>query len=175
MGKCKLCTRDIGEDSPFTNYCSSECERKAVSHYGEEKGIKKGLGCFASILLVIGVISFNGIKECSSDKKQIPKENQVVLKENGNSSNQTLEEKNISDESIFSNEDTLKIKKETTSSNTVIDSNNSRMNNYTNHQDEIKKAIELLKQDKSVGEVADLTSLTRKEIRQLKRELRNEE
>lgn len=174
MERCKLCDRPIGKDSPFSNYCSSECEKRAVSHYGEEKGRKKEIGCFATILIFIVVISFNGIKECSSDKKQIPKENQSIEIDSQNTTNQTKEEKNIYDESIISEDETVNVKDETISNDTVVNRDNSRTVNYTNPQDEIK-ATEMLKQDKSVGEIADSTSLTRKEIRQLRRKLRKEE
>ena len=51
MKICKLCPKPIGEDSPFSDYCSSECERKAVSIHGMEKGTKKGPGFFATILI----------------------------------------------------------------------------------------------------------------------------
>ena len=40
MSKCNLFERIIEDNSPYTNYCSSTCERKAVG-YGEEKGRKK--------------------------------------------------------------------------------------------------------------------------------------
>lgn len=175
MGKCKLCTRDIGEDSPFTNYCSSECERKAVGHYGEEKGIKKGLGFVSTIIIIIAGIAFFGIKECNSGKKQISKENQVTEIDSQNTTNQSKEEKYINDEGIISAEDTVNVKNETIINDIIVDSSNSRMVNYTNHQEQIKKATEMLNQDKSVSEIADTTSLTRKEIRQLRRKLRNEE
>ena len=38
----------------------------------------------------------------------------------------------------------------------------------------VKKAIDMLKRDKSVGDIMDSTNLSRKEIRQIRRQLRNE-
>ena len=69
MAICILCERTIKDNSPYSNYCSQTCKEKG-ERYGEEKGRKKGLGCLATILIIIAGISFNGIKECSSGKNK---------------------------------------------------------------------------------------------------------
>ena len=48
------------------------------------------------------------------------------------------------------------------------------LKSYERYQLEVDKATEMLKRNKSVGEIADSTMLSRQEIRQLKRKLRRE-
>ncbi len=169
MKKCILCDRYITDDSPFTNYCSTTCERKGVG-YGEKKGIKKSAGCFGIIILVVG-ISFFGINKYSSEEKQISNENQVIRIDNQNATNQTKEEKNISDEIIIR-------EKETVLKNTITKEDLSKPNSEEKKESkdsaEIDKAILMLKQGKSIREIAKSTSLTRKEIRKLRRKFRDE-
>ena len=198
MKICKLCPKPIGKDSPFSDYCSSECEKKAVSVHGMEKGTKKGLGFFATIIVIIAGTFFIGIKECTSGKKQTSKENQIVDIDSQNATNQTKEIQNISDDNInideaysqidekeeeLSNKSSddsksdqeLSEQKDSLNKNNTANSKPIRMVEYEKHQDEIKKATEMLKQDKSIDEIAETTLLTRKEVRQLRRKLRNEE
>lgn len=176
MSKCILCTRPIPDSSPYDNYCSPICEKKGVG-YGEEKGRKKGLGFFSSILILIAGTSFYGIKECNSEKKLITNDKEVieiesqVVPEIQNVSNQKIEEKETSEQAIINNEGDVSTKSETISNDTLVTNNNSRMVDYINYQNKIKKANEMLKQGKSVSEIADSTSLTRSQIRQLRRKL----
>lgn len=171
MKKCILCERPIKENSPFSNYCSSICERKGIG-YGEEKGKKKGLGCFATIIIIIvGFVAYS-IRESSSEKKQTSNENQIKRVDIQNSTNRIKKEKDISEEIIISEKDTFSqsILNEEDLENADLVEQNEQTKSA-----EVEKAIEMLKQDKSIKEIANSTTLNKKEIRQLKRKLRNEE
>ncbi len=170
MKKCLLCDRYISDDSPFSNYCSTTCEKKGVG-YGEEKGKKKSAGCFGIIILIVGISLF-GINKYSSEDEQVPKENQVISIDNQNSTNQTKEEKNISAEIIISEKETIL---ENTVTNEDLSNPNLGEKNESNNSAEIDKAILMLKQGKSIREIANSTTLTSKEIRRLRRKFRDDE
>mgnify|MGYP003408369146 FL=1 len=95
-----------------------------------------------------------------------------VAPEIQNQSNKKVEEKATSEQTIINNEGDVSTKSETIiNDDTLVTNSNSRMVDYINYQNKIKKANEMLKQGKSVGEIADSTSLTRSQIRQLRRKL----
>ena len=189
MGKCNWCGKNF-ENGPFSNYCSKKCEKEAVDN-GEKKGVSYSSGIFVVILFMIIFFSF---KKCNSSTKQelnenkienndsITNENLTISNNETNSENQINEEESDSQtESYDGNstnpELTEKNESETITENdttSITDDSNFRMKKYEEHQDEIKKATEMLKQEKSIDEIEETTSLTRKEIRQLRRKLRNE-
>jgi|LakMenE01Jun11ns_1017448.scaffolds.fasta_scaffold9953156_6 hypothetical protein len=177
MKICKLCPKPIGEDSPFSDYCSSECERKAVGVHGMEKGTRKGSGFFATILIIIVGIFFVGIKQCGSEKKQITKESQDIELDSQNTNDKTKQEGNISAETILSEEDTVNGKYETINNEAEVEKESSYTltKSYERYQADVDKAIEMLKRGKSVRVIADSTVLLKEDIRKLKRKLRNDE
>lgn len=187
MGKCNWCEKNF-EKGPFSNYCSKKCEKEAVDN-GEKKGVSYSSGIFVVILFMIIYFSF---KKCNSSTRQELNENKIentdsITNENLSISNDTNSENQIDDKEYNSqtelnegnstnpeltekNESATITENDTTS---ITDNSNFRMKEYEKHQDKIKKATEMLKQDKSIDEIEETSSLTRKEIRQLRRELRN--
>lgn len=73
---------------------------------------------------------------------------------------------NTSTNHSFTNKDTSTKSKEFESSNVA--------ETEVTSDENTKRAIDMLKRDKSIGEIMDSTKLSRKEIRQLKRQLKNE-
>jgi hypothetical protein len=190
MGKCNWCGKSF-DNGPFSNYCSKKCEKEAVDN-GEKKGISYSSGIGVVILIMIIYFSF---KNCNSSTKQELNENKIenndsssienstVSNTETNSENQINEEEfnsqtESNEENLTNPELTEKNESVTQTENDstgITDNSNFRMKEYEKHQDEIKQATEMLKQEKSIDEIEESTSLTRKEIRQLRRKLRNEE
>lgn len=171
MQKCNWCSKSF-EGGPFSNYCSRKCEKDAVNN-GEKKGVSYTSGLGLIILIMVILFSF---KKFTSDKKQSQKENVV---ENNYSTPNVLDNANndINVENISSENPTSE--NETNTQNEVIqgdlpnnspeDANSAEQNETTKSTEET--AIELLKDGKSVREVADSTGMSRQEVRKIKRSL----
>lgn len=194
MKECKLCPKTIPKDSPFTDYCSVECEKKAVREHGMQGGTRRGLNFFSVLVLIVIGVVFLGIKECNSNKKEAQSVNispiQDSIANNEREANEEIhsvqnygtentvqnenEKSPSTDSDIYQNEENIS-KPEPDTVNQTAQNNNFRMVQYQKHQEALQLATELLNENKSIDEIVSKTSLTRKEIRQLRRKLKNEE
>jgi hypothetical protein len=170
MGKCTWCEKSF-EGGPFSNYCSKKCEKEAVNN-GEKKGVSYNSGIGIIILIMIIFFSF---KKFTTDKNQSKKENVENNYSTPNVLDEVNDEINIENISI----DNPTPENETNTQNEIIqgdlpntsseDANSQEQNEKTKVTEET--AIELLRDGKSVREVADSTGMSRQEVRKIKRHL----
>ena len=172
MEKCKWCGKSYKAGLFTSGFCSKKCEIE-----GGDRGVKKTSPIFGVIAIII-VIYFI-FKENNSESKQAPKEN--TIEENYVSPernlNATNSETKISTESSKKEEENNS-QNENSQVNLSVESSNDNTNNQqsnenndsTNNQEEI--VINLLKNGKKIKEIADLTGLSRHEVRVIKRKVK---
>lgn len=173
MQRCNWCNNPIN-GGPFSNYCSKRCEKEAVAN-GEKKGVKYST---ISILGVVIVIAFIIFKSNNSNSDQSKKENRT--EDNYSTPNETVNnqsEKEYASPASPKNGDetaTQNITEQEIVSDESADDNTIQemelQNETTENVEDI--VISLLKNGKSVREVADSTGLSRSEVRKIKRSIK---
>lgn len=129
------------------------------------------LGMCATIVFIIFVLTFKLMDTISPNKSKV-----IISTSNSTNTNnyeQFNSNKTENDFQNFSNYENEESFKNNLKMDTTIIERETTIS--TKHQEDLDNAIEMLKRDKSVREIADSTSLTKKEIRQLRRELRKKE
>jgi hypothetical protein len=170
MQKCNWCSKSF-ENGPFSNYCSKKCEKEAVAN-GEKKGVNYSSGIWIIIIIMIIFYSF---KKFNSGTSYEVKQNSVERSYSAPSehlSSSSKEENNSDLNTTKDNQNTQteKIQESSSNESTVNDVQpESAEQISTSNIEEI--ATSLLREGKSVREVADSTGMSRQEVRKLKRSL----
>lgn len=194
MAKCNWCGTYYKDEIFSNGFCSKKCELE-----GGDRGVKatSPIPKLMGIIVLIPIFAFFAINKNSKKSTETKTSNNVenyneeesinnnstketnfVSESSSNTENESTElvektdneQSNKPEESV---ESTILEEKETENANTQ--NVPSRMLKYQEHQNEVAKAIEMLKQDKSVSEIKDATKLEGSEIRELRRNLRNAE
>lgn len=172
MEKCKWCGKPYKDGLFSSGFCSKKCEIE-----GGNRGVKKRSPFLGIIVIIIAV--FVIFFKNNSEKKQVLKENTV--EENYSSpernSNATNGETKVYIESPKeqvennSQNESSQVNLSVESTNDNTDSQELNENSEANkNQEEI--VINLLKDGKSIKEIADLTGLSRHEVRVIKRKIK---
>jgi hypothetical protein len=194
MAKCNWCGKYYKDELFSNGFCSKKCELE-----GGDRGVKatspapKLIGIIV-LIAIFAVFAINKNSKKSTETKAnsnlenynqeesvydiSTQETNFVSESSNNTENEPTEseekaeneQSNIPEENV---ETTILEEKET--ENSTNQNVPSRMLKYQEHQVEVSKAIEMLKQDKSVSEIKNATKLEGSEIRELRRKLRNEE
>ena len=172
MEKCKWCGKPYKDGLFSTGFCSKKCEME-----GGDRGVKKRSPFLGIIVIIIAV--FVIFFKNNSEKKQVLRENTIEEnyaspEGNSNATNgetKVYEESQIEQVENNSQNESSQVNSSIESSNDNTDSQ--ELNEYseaTRNQEDI--VINLLKEGKSVKEIADLTGLSRHEVRVIKRKLK---
>lgn len=173
MKRCDWCNNPI-EGGPFSNYCSRKCEKEAVSN-GEKKGVRYSSGALG--IIIIMAIYFS-VKSFSS-KTNVEPDQKVTEKNYSEPNNNEIGEP-VRDEYVA---ETPERKSDTVSEDEHKDEvlqeksleNNSQESNEITEKSRTQEeiAIDLLKKGKSIQEIMDATSLSRRDVKKIRTQLEN--
>ncbi|SNR37900.1 sigma-70 RNA polymerase sigma factor region 4 domain-containing protein [Lutibacter flavus] len=173
MEKCKWCGKPYKDGLFSSGFCSKKCEIE-----GGDSGVKKRSPFFGIIVIIIigiYIIFFKNNSESEQVLKENPVEENYTLPE-GNS-NATNRETKIYTESSKEQVDNNSQNEKSQVNSSIESSNDSTINQELNESSEATEnqeeiVINLLKNGKSVKEIANLTGLSRHEVRVIKRKIK---
>lgn len=194
MAKCNWCGKYYKDEIFSNGFCSKKCTLE-----GGDRGVKatSPVPKVIGIIVLIAIFALFAINKNSKKTTETKTSNNVEnYNEEESINNNSAKETNFVSESSsnIENEPTESVEKTDNEQNnkqeesvesTILEEKEtenatnqnvpSRMLKYQEHQIQVSKAIEMLKQDKSVSEIKDATKLEGSEIRELRRNLRNGE